>query len=163
MITTRDTFRSVGLLVLMALPFSAARAQLTDAVREGARIRVTTTAVKNATGTVKSVGTDTVVMFTEVNGATLALAKPDIQQIRVSRGRSMALGARRGALWGGAIGAIAAFILIASYGSDYNTGESHTGAFAVQSVLGGAMWGAGIGAFVKAERWDSARPIDKSP
>ena len=157
MTLTRDSFRSLVILVLIALPLPAARAQFTDAVREGSRIRVTTTAVKNATGTVKSVGRDTVVMFTEVNGATLALATPDIQQIKVSRGRSMALGAKRGALWGGAIGAITAFVLIASYGGDYNMGESHTGAFAVQSVLGGAMWGAGIGAFVKAERWDSAR------
>jgi len=145
--------------LLVAAIAGRAEAQLGPGVREGSRIRVSTPSVKKATGTVRSISADSVEIFTEVNGATLTLATRDISDLRVSRGRSALHGAKRGAIWGGAIGATAALAVIPAALADdtYDADSGDAAAFALQSVLGGVVWGAAIGAFVKAEKWDTLR------
>lgn len=72
----------------------------------------------------------------------------------------MAQGAKRGAIWGGAIGASLGLLGAVALASDdtynaYPDNPSSAG-FGAQIAAGGLMWGAIIGAFVKAERWDHA-------
>lgn len=142
--------------VAVALATSPAQSQV-GSLREGMRVRVTTPSVKGLTGIVKSAGADSVVIFTEGSAARLALPTSDITRVDVSQGRSIGAGARRGAIWGGAIGGVLGIVAAAAVSADDSYCPSCEGAaaFAAQSLLGGVIWGAGIGAFVKAEKWET--------
>ena len=65
-------------------------------------------------------------------------------------------------MWGAGIFGVLGAVLVATVESDdtYTFTDSDRAAFMANSILGGAMWGAGIGAFVKSERWEtvSMRP-----
>ena len=150
----RTTMLTVAayLVPLFALP-----AQQTTTLHPGQRVRVTSTSSKDVTGVVSQVRADSIVVFTEPAGATIALATADVRKVDVSRGRSAAEGAKKGALWGGGIGAGFAVLVAAIVASDKNTYQNNVysvGDFAANTVGGGLVWGAIIGAFVKAERWD---------
>jgi hypothetical protein len=142
-----------GAIVMSAAHFAAAQAL--SGLVEGSRVRVTSVGVKQVTGVVKSTSPDTTTLFVEGNGGVLKIANANITGLRVSRGRSAAEGAKRGALWGGAIGTALAVAIVASVNSDPNyTDKSGLTGYAVSTAVGGALWGAGIGAFTKAEKWD---------
>jgi len=65
-------------------------------------------------------------------------------------------------MWGTAVGAFAAAIVMVAIGTDdsYQAADNEVAYLAINSLIGGAVWGAGIGAFVKRERWEtvSIRP-----
>jgi hypothetical protein len=150
----RNTILTVAayLVPLFGLP-----AQQATTLHPGQRVRVTSTSSKDVTGVVSQARADSIVVFTEPTGATLAFATPDLRKVDVSRGRSAAEGAKRGAMWGGGIGAGFAVLVAAIAASDKNTYQNDVysvGDFAANMVGGGLVWGAVIGAFVKAERWD---------
>lgn len=139
------------------VPLSGLSAQRDTALHPGLRVRVTSTSTRDVTGVVSQARADSIVVFTEPNGATLAFATPEIRKLDVSRGRSAGEGAKKGALWGGGIGAGLAVLVAAIAASDknsYGNDVYSVGDFAANMVGGGLVWGAIIGAFVKAERWD---------
>jgi hypothetical protein len=137
------------------VPLFCVSAQQTTALHPGQRVRVTSTSSKDVTGVVSQARTDSIVVFTEPTGATITFATPDVRKVDVSRGRSAAEGAKKGALWGAGIGAGFAVLIAAIAASDNNQNAHYNvGEFAANMVGGGLTWGAVIGAFVKAERWD---------
>lgn len=141
--------------VLLATTTGVARAQ-DNSLREGSRVRIETQS-RDIVGIVKSLDADSVRLYTDENGATLSLARNDVSGIRISRGKSAQAGAIRGAMWGTAVGALAAGIMMVAIGTDdsYETADNEVAYFALNSLIGGAVWGAGIGAFVKRERWET--------
>jgi len=147
--------------VLIAVTAPSAGAQ-DQSLHEGARVRIDTRSSRQIVGIVKSFDGDSVSLYTDNNGATLSLARNDVTGIRVSQGKSATRGAIRGAMWGTAIGGLAAAIVIAAIKTDdtYVESDGEAGYVALNSLIGGALWGAGIGAFVKSERWErvSMRP-----
>lgn len=143
--------------VIAAAPLLSLRAQDITTLREGQRVRVTSSSNKDVVGVVRAARSDSIVVFTEPSGAPLAIATSDLRKVDVSRGRSVAQGAKRGAIWGGGIGAalgVLGAILLSVDDSEYATDDGDVAAFAANMIAGGLIWGAGIGAFVKAERWD---------
>lgn len=146
---------------LVAITATTARAQ-DESLHEGVRVRLDTRSSRQIVGVVRSLDSDSVSLYTDANGATLSLARSDVTGIRISRGKSAARGAIRGAMWGGAVGTLAGAIVIAAIKTDdtYVETDGEAGYIALNSLIGGALWGAGIGAFVKSERWErvSMRP-----
>lgn len=145
------------LIPTLLLSTAAGVAQAQDnSLREGTRVRVEIQS-RDIVGIVKSFDTDSVRLYTDENGASLSLARNEVTGIRVSRGKSAKEGAIRGAIWGTAIGAIAAGVVMAAIESDdsYQADDEEMTYFALNSLIGGAIWGAGIGAFVKRERWET--------
>ena len=139
------------------VPLLGLSAQQTTTLHPGQRVRVSSTSSKDITGVVSQARADSIVVFTEPTGATLAFATPDLRRVEVSRGRSALEGAKKGAMWGGGVGGGLALLVVAIAASDrntYNNYEYSAGEFAANMVGGGLTWGAIIGAFVKAERWD---------
>jgi hypothetical protein len=143
------------LTLLLSTTAAVAHAQ-DNSLREGTRVRLETQS-RRVVGIVKSLDADSVRLYTDENGAMLSLARNDVTGIRVSRGKSARAGAIRGAMWGTAIGALAAGILIIAVETDdtYQATGNEAAYFALNSLIGGAVWGAGIGAFVKKERWET--------
>ncbi|MCC7055669.1 MAG: hypothetical protein IT355_20525 [Gemmatimonadaceae bacterium] len=97
---------------------------------------------------------------------TIAVPLTALTSVEVSRGRSRSRGAVRGILWGGGIG-LALGVLAAVSDDQYGSGSCGSGAYygGCQSVsraeivsgvtFGGVLWGAGIGALVGRERWET--------
>jgi hypothetical protein len=138
----------------------------------GARVRVfaPSLAAKGLEGTVAHNG-DTLVLV--VSGARVRIPATVVQRLELSRGRSGADGARRGVVWGAAFGAVLGAISTeeARYAlggscvdSEYECDGTPTAGQRVTYVgtmiIGGAVWGALIGAIVGRERWD-AIPIER--
>jgi hypothetical protein len=148
----RNTILTV---VAYLVPLLGLPAQQTTTLHPGQRVRVSSTSNKDVTGVVSQARADSIIVFTEPTGATLAFATPDLRKVDVSRGRSAVEGAKKGALWGGGIGAGFAVLVAAIAASDSDPNDRYfVGAFAANMIGGGLMWGAAIGGFVKAERWD---------
>ena len=65
-------------------------------------------------------------------------------------------------MWGAGVMGVLGAIFVAAVESDdtYTVTDSDRAVFMANSIVGGALWGAGIGAFVKSERWErvSVRP-----
>lgn len=144
----------------IAAPLLPLGGQETITLREGHRVRVSSTFNKELVGVIRQARADSIVVFTEPSGAPLAIATSDLRAVEVSRGRSAAQGAKQGALWGGGIGAglalLGAVLIGASDDNEYRYDDNAIGVFAANMIGGGLIWGAGIGAFVKAEQWDRA-------
>jgi hypothetical protein len=153
-------FHHLAAGILIAAPLLPLGGQEITTLREGQRVRVSSTSNKELVGVVRQARADSIVVFTEPYGAALAIATSDLRTVEVSRGRSAAQGAKRGALWGGGIGAglalLGAVIVGTADDVEYAHDDNTIGLFAANMIGGGLMWGAGIGAFVKAERWDRA-------
>ena len=143
----------------VAIPLLSIPVAAQGVPQEGARVRVTSTTAPRSTGVLKSVTADSVVVLVEPSGARLGIARANLRKMEVSEGRSAGLGARKGALWGAAIGLAATAITLVTFGEDQlNEGAAPdeqlgTGEFVVASGVVGALWGAGIGAIIRAERW----------
>lgn len=129
-----------------------ARAQLTE-VQPGARVRVQAPGVVAGrfVGTVLQRTADTVRLGAP-NALPVDVPVSRITSFEMSRGNSRMLGAGVGALWGGAIG-LGIGLLVAAQDNSYFPVNSSE--YVTSSTIGGAMWGAGIGALVGRERWDS--------
>ena len=130
----------------------------TTTLRDGMRVLITTPSSKKLVGTVKSVDSDSIYLYSGENGARLAVPSRDVRSIRVSEGRSAWAGAKRGAMWGAGVGAAlaAALVPFAKPGNSDNADINELRlAATTQLVMGGLIWGAGIGAFVKREHWET--------
>jgi hypothetical protein len=132
-------------------------AQLTEA-QPGARVRL------EAPGILAGRYEGTVLTRT---GDTLRVGGPNSQPLtvpidrlasfEVSRGTSRSLGAKRGVVWGSAVGLIIAAVALPSVQScDYcsNTSGDLT-SFVLYMTASGALYGATIGALIGRERWES--------
>jgi hypothetical protein len=155
--------RTCAFLVL-ALSASAltARAQLTEA-QPGARVRV------QAPGIVagRYVGTVLVrepgmIRIGAQNAAPVDVPIDRITSLEISKGSSRLAGAGRGMKWGTAIG-LALGVVVASTSSEesrtywdggYQKDTTSKAEIVVWSVVGGALWGAGIGALFPKEQWE---------
>lgn len=150
-------FQIVAAAAVIAAPLLPLQGQIT-AVREGQRVRISSTSAKELVGVVKESRADSIVVFTEPSGASFAIATSDLRRVEVSRGRGAGEGAKRGALWGGGIGAafaaLGAVLIAADDNAEFYPDENGVAVFAANMIAGGVVWGAAIGAFVKAERWD---------
>ena len=153
-------FHKLAAGALIAAPLVSLRAQDITALREGQRVRLTSTSTKELVGVIKQARADSIVVFTEPSGAALAIATSDLRAVDVSRGRSAAQGAKQGAKWGGGIGAaiavLGAVLVGASDDAEFAHDDNAVAVFAANTITAGLIWGAGIGAFVRAERWDRA-------
>lgn len=156
----------VLLLALLAVPFTLARAQLTE-MQPGARVRIQAPGIVAGryVGTVLSRGADSV----EVGApgtAPIRIALARITSVEVSRGSSRALGALRGVAWGAPIGLVVGVVAAAGTDDDpycfdsCSTSGSYKAGIIAASTLGGAFWGAAIGAIVGRERWE---PFEIAP
>lgn len=165
-----STLRPLSALALSIVVLSGvsapARAQLTE-VQPGARVRIQAPGVVAGryVGTVLTRSADTLELGTP-GTAPIKVALARISSIEVSRGSSRSLGAMRGVAWGAPIGLLIGVIAAAGTDSDpycfdnCSTSGSDKAAFVAASTLGGALWGAGIGAIVGRERWER---FDVSP
>ena len=153
-------FHHLAAVLLIAAPLLPLGGQEITTLREGQRVRVSSTSNNELVGVVKQARADSIVVFTEPSGAPLAIATSDLRTVEVSRGRSAAEGAKRGALWGGGIGAgfalLGAVLIGTAHDNEYTHTDNAIGEFAANMIGGGVVWGAAIGAFVKADRWDRA-------
>ncbi len=126
---------------------------------EGARVKVSTSTQKDMVGVVRAATPDTLVLFADPQGARLAVSVPSIQKVQVSRGRLASEGAKKGLLWGAGFGAVSSVIVLGIGGDDaleQSEGEKLSkGEFVAQNFIGSLLLGAGIGALIKAEKWDT--------
>jgi len=147
-------------IALLGVPFTMAGAQLSE-LQPGARVRIQAPGIVAGryVGTVLTRGVDTV----EVGAPGTAPVRIPLARItsaEVSRGSSRTLGAIRGMVWGAPIGL--AIGIVAAAGTDddpycfdsCSTGGSNKAELIAGSTLGGAFWGAAIGAIVGRERWE---------
>lgn len=146
------------LTVALALPLAA---QMTE-VQPGARVRVQAPGVVAGTyvGTVLRRTADTVVLGGP-NVVPLSVPFASITSLEISRGKSRTDGAIVGMKWGVPIlAASGGALAYAATTSDncrtcepVNSGD--VVGFIALSAMAGAFYGAGIGAIVGRERWDS--------
>ena len=147
-------------LVLLGVPFTIVRAQMTE-LQPGARVRIQAPGIVAGryVGTVLTRGADSV----EVGApgtAPIRIAFTRITSIEVSRGSSRTLGAIRGMEWGVPIGLVIGVVAAAGTDDDpycfdsCSTSGSYKAGLIAGSTLAGALWGAGIGAIVGRERWE---------
>lgn len=137
-----------------------ARAQHSE-VQPGARVRIQAPGIVAGryVGTVLTRTADTVELGAP-GTAPLKVPFDRITSLEVSRGSSRMLGAGRGVVWGAPIGLVIGIIAAAGTDSDpycfdyCRTSGSYKAGIIAGSTLGGALWGAGIGAIVGRERWE---------
>jgi hypothetical protein len=152
-------FHQIAVALLIAAPFVPVCGQEITTLREGQRVRVSSASNKEVVGVIRQARMDSIVIYSEPSGAPLAIARSDLRTVDVSRGRSAAEGARRGALWGGGIGAgfaLLGAVIVGTSDLEYAHTDNAIAEYAANVIGAGLIWGAGIGAFVKAERWDRA-------
>jgi hypothetical protein len=150
------------ILPAIVLFLSTTSADAQDRLREGVRVRVSTRSSHDIVGVVRSISDDSLSIFSGDHGAILSIPSTDIRGVQVSQGKSAFQGAKRGAVWGAGAGAIGAALLLVAAKSDdsYQWTSDDLTYVAVNSVVGGIIWGAGIGAFVRSERW---QPVSFRP
>lgn len=140
---------------MMMISGRVVRAQ-SGGITEGSRVQISAAGAKRVTGIVRSVTADSTTLYVDGSGGIRRFAQKDITSLRMSMGRSSSEGAKKGAMWGGAIGAAFGVAIVALVELDPNANNKNgLFAYAAQSALGGIIWGAGIGAFTKAEKWES--------
>ena len=127
-------------------------------LHEGARVRISTPTMKSATGVVQTLGSDTVVVFTEPFGAPVRVPRAEISAIEVSQGRLASEGAKKGAMWGAMYGVVSGAVIMLSTSdgavdSGYQDNGYSSRALVAQNFVGSVGLGALIGALIKAERW----------
>lgn len=146
-------------LLLFAAASSIVSAQTTE-LQPGARIRVAAPGIVAGkyAGTLLSRSGDTL-QIGGPNTAPLHVPLSGITSLEISRGTSRLRGAGRGILWGAPIGLVIGLASANSLEScsDFGCGDvssAERSAYVVASIVGGAAWGAGIGALVGRERWE---------
>jgi len=139
---------------------TSARAQHSE-IQPGARVRIAAPGIVAGryVGTVLTRSADTVELGAP-GTAPVKVPFARVTSIEVSRGSSRALGAARGVAWGAPIGLVVGVLAAAGTDSDpycfdtCSSGGSYKAGIIAASTLGGALWGAGIGAIVGRERWE---------
>lgn len=153
----RLTHVSVVLALALCIVPIETRAQVTE-VQPGARVRIRAPGIVAGryAGTVLGRTADTVRVGAP--GKTpLDIPFSRITSLEISRGDSRALGAVRGALWGGGIGLGSALIVGTSIeGKAVAASDTISTAQLVwETTIGGIFLGGIIGAIVGRERWES--------
>jgi hypothetical protein len=131
-------------------------------LQPGAKVRITapTAGVERFQGTVIATG-DTIDVAR--GDARVRVPAAAVTRLELSRGKGRLAGAGRGALWGGGIG-LALGAITSGQRDEYADCDDlepfvecdpySTGEWLAINTVGGAAWGALIGAIVGKERWD---------
>ena len=155
----RSIWMGVAAGLVAATMAQAQQAELDVGAR--VRVHVPSLARRGMEAVVAGSG-DTLVLV--VNGARLRIPAAEVQRLELSRGRSRADGARTGVLWGAAIGAAVGAAstsqardtlggcYLEQRCDDPTIGERLE--YVGMATIGGAMWGALVGAIAGRERWD---------
>jgi len=151
------TALSICLVLTAVAPSALAQS---NELQPGARVRVIAPGIVAGryVGTILTRSGDTL-QLGGPNAAPVNVPVNRITSLEISRGKSRLHGAGRGVLWGTPIGLV---VGLASANSledctDFGCGDASSGergAYVLASTLGGALWGAGIGALVGRERWE---------
>ncbi len=163
--------RRVALLLMTScvMPILALIAQEPASVPAGARVRLTTDAAASSlplVGTLVSIDSDSLVLAVAGRAAPLAVPRPSVKGLEVSRGIRRSTGA--GAALGGGLGLAAGLAIGWSADSRACNRNGFLGSLCglpgqraqrgvVIGVVGGVALGALIGHFVKAEHWATVR------
>jgi len=147
-------------LFAVVFPISVATAQLAELqLGTKVKLRAPATVAGRITGTLIARSQDSITV-TRTGAAPIPIALRDITELQVSRGKDHGLGAQKGALWGGGVGAAMA-VLAGTSASDCE--ERNAGAECgsddwargvAYTAVGGAIIGVVTGAIIGAERWD---------
>ena len=155
----RRSLRLPAAILAFALAAPAVRAQSTE-LQPGARVRITAPGIVAGryTGTLLARNGDTL-QFGSQNAAPVNIPVNRITSIEISRGKSHASGALRGVAWGAPIGLVLGVATVKSVDdcNDYGCAPLEStarGTYVLASTIGGALWGAGIGALIGRERWE---------
>jgi hypothetical protein len=157
----RPTLLVTLVAMLWSSQLAAQVAARPDEIQPGAKVRVTAPGVVAAryAGTVLARSGDTLTIGSP-NAMPLAIPTSRITTLEVSRGKSRADGAVRGMKWGTPIGL--AFGVLTMGIADECLGCATDGhnadgraAWVGMNVLSGVLWGAGIGALIGRERWET--------
>jgi hypothetical protein len=133
----------------------AARTEL----QPGARLRIEAPGIVAGrhVATLLSRSGDTITVGSQ-SSLPIAIPISSISTLEVSTGKSRSRGAIRGIEWGAPIGAVLGLVSLPTIHacSTCNPQEQPTdGGWVAFSTVAGALWGAGIGALVGRERWDT--------
>ncbi len=148
------------LVLGVCFPGAAAHSQMAE-LQPGVRVRIRAPGeiAGRLTGVVVARSADSVTI-TRSGGTPVAVALAKLSTLDISRGKSRSRGALRGTLWGAAVGlglgAIAPITTETCAAGSARCEPISRGEFVQLMVLGSVVWGAGIGAIVGSERWDSA-------
>ena len=140
-------------LVLLSLP-SAARAQQSDLLAIGSRVRVTSpeSGAQPLVGRIVALEPNAVVVIGEGSPAPTRVPVAPPTSFEVSGGRKSQ--AARGAMLGAAVGALPGVLM--TFG-DYNTDKGNPAAISLAGAAAGAALGSLIGLALKSEQWRPAR------
>lgn len=146
-------------LPAILLMFTASTARAQGGMTEGSRIQISAEGIKRLTGILKSRTTDSTTIFVEGTGGARQFANKDITELRVSRGRSAAAGAKKGLIWGAGVGAGLGIIQLAQHNKNdgYEYQYASDGEIATSFFIISVLFGAGLGAVTKSERWDAVQ------
>lgn len=142
--------------LLLVAPATPALAQLTE-VAPGARVRIQAPGIVAGRyeGTVIARTRDSLTLASSATPpVTIAAAR--ITSLEISRGSSRTDGAMRGLAWSVPIGVGLGLAFLPGLHDCTTCGNKPSDVGVVlQMAIGSAMWGAGIGAIVGRERWES--------
>ena len=142
---------------IVALLSSPTLASAQAGLREGLKVRVSVGGPA-MTGQIQSVTPDSLFLFAEPAGTRVGIARQSIQSLKVSHGKSATQGAKKGATWGAIIGGGFGLLFAATLEKDSpelkDTGLSPT-EFGFVALVEGIGIGAGIGALIKSEKWET--------
>lgn len=146
-------------LVLLLPGVASAQAQAISPVSVGSRIRIQAPASiqGRVEGTVMAMDETSLLVSTN-DQRPLTVRRQDIASLEVSAGR------QRSVIQGTVIGAIAGILLLQTSVRDQCAGNdtacyTDRSRATVDGLVGGAVWGAGIGALIKRDRW-MAVPVE---
>jgi hypothetical protein len=138
-------------LVLLVVPLLQGSA---SPLNPGTRVRVTARETgrveRQVVGSLRTFDGERLTLSTDDSGNHVALPRPNITRLEISRGRKGHTG--MGLLLGLVLGLSAVALKDAGCGQDC---EKPSTGFVVGAVAGGALVGAGIGTMIRSERWES--------
>ena len=140
-------------LLLPGVAWAQGQTPAISAVSVGTRIRIQAPASiqGRVEGTVMTMD-ETSLLISTNDHRPLTVRRQDITSLEVSAGR------QRSVIQGAAIGAIAGLLILQTSVRD-NCANNDSACYtdrsraAADGLLGGAIWGAGIGALIKRDRW----------
>lgn len=130
-------------------------------VKEGQRVRVTTTAGERLTGRVAGKTSDAFVIELDENGGSRSIPLVDVTSLETGRSRSRCRGAWSKAKWWALIGAASGTTLAFQHEQVGEDGATVAEAAALGAWSGGLVWGligAWIGAVNPGEEWVKVSP-----
>ena len=141
-------------LLLLVLPVlqSPSVSPLTPGTRVRVTVREPIDGRHTVIGPLRTFDSQMLTLTTEGSANQVSLSRSGITMIEISRGRRSQAG--RGLLLGAVLGlAVVALKDVGCNGPDCNNDTS--AAFIGGAVAGGALVGAGVGALMRSERWES--------